>query len=196
MFQIGLSGGVWFEGPKVDDQVDNTAVSLTVPHSAFPQQPLCKCEVSVSLRLFVQGKLAGWIAKWRPERKFPIDMGGMAVHVKELLARPSLKFNDKGTLPQDNGERWACVVVGRHDEALCVIGQRGMLETEFLERIVSPHDVEVLLTDYSEVLVRTSSVVSTSVVCPAPSDNATTCAHALLLAPPHRFGTREQRRPT
>eukprot|EP00042_Codosiga_hollandica_P050128 m.592722 g.592722 ORF g.592722 m.592722 type:complete len:314 (+) comp58022_c0_seq6:43-984(+) len=33
----------------------------------------------------VDGQFTGWLAKWRPDRKFPIDMAGLAINVKEVV---------------------------------------------------------------------------------------------------------------
>jgi hypothetical protein len=36
-----------------------------------------------------QGSMVGWLAKWRPERAFPIDMAAMAINVKAVRKRGS-----------------------------------------------------------------------------------------------------------
>lgn len=43
--------------------------------------------------LVKKGKVVGFNAAWRPERKFPIDMAGFAISLKHFLSKPEAKFS-------------------------------------------------------------------------------------------------------
>ena len=74
------------------------------------------------------GKMTGFHVGWRPERAYPMDMAGFAVHLGALLRRPSLAFDFSA--------------------------KRGHLETVFLSAIEPrPQDAQVLDADCDHVLV-------------------------------------------
>ncbi|KAK6642214.1 hypothetical protein RUM44_013937 [Polyplax serrata] len=73
------------------------------------------------------GKVVGFNAAWRPERKFPIDMAGFAVSLKHLLSKPEAKFSYSS--------------------------EGGFQETDFLSLLTTREELEPLAANCSKVLV-------------------------------------------
>lgn len=72
-----------------------------------------------------RGKVVGFNAGWRPERKFPIDMAGFAVSLKHLLSKPEAKFSFSS--------------------------QGGFQESDFLSLLVSLDELEPMANNCTKV---------------------------------------------
>ncbi|XP_078490821.1 galactosylgalactosylxylosylprotein 3-beta-glucuronosyltransferase 3-like [Ciona intestinalis] len=74
------------------------------------------------------GKVLEWYTAWKPERPFPIDMAGFAVHIKLLFQHPKAQYSN--SVP------------------------RGYLESDFLTGLkLQRQDMEAKANECSEVLV-------------------------------------------
>ena len=73
-------------------------------------------------------KVVGWHVKWRPERKFAIDMAGFAIHISLLHTHPIAQFSSSKL--------------------------SGKMETNFLNQFdISLADLEPIAENFSHVLV-------------------------------------------
>lgn len=70
----------------------------------------------VETPLVENGKVVGFNAGWRPERKFPIDMAGFAVSLKLLHSKPDVSFS--------------------------LYSEGGFQETDFLSQLTTLEDLE------------------------------------------------------
>lgn len=73
------------------------------------------------------GKVAGWISAWKPERPFAIDMAGFSINLKLLLQHPNAAFNPD--VP------------------------RGYVETSLLRQIIDINEMEPKAENCTKVLV-------------------------------------------
>ena len=73
-----------------------------------------------------EGKVVGFNAAWRPERKFPVDMAGFAVSLKHFLSKPDAKFSYSS--------------------------EGGFQESDFLSLLITREELEPMASNCSKVI--------------------------------------------